>query len=416
MEIMDCSIVMTPEDQLKEAMTVAGITPPAEIIMDGSIRRFSTHPGDPRDTAGWYVAFGDGVPAGSFGDWRTGEKRDWYATLPRDLTIEERKQQEERVTQARREREAYLNERMLQAHRECTDIFDEADPAPEDHPYLVKKGIKPHTAKISKHGDLILPLKLVTGDIVSLQYIKGDGTKRFHKGSSTKEGMEIIGRFTKAKRIFICEGYATGATIHEHTGMPVIIAYSAGNLDTVARIMKVEVPDAEFMIVADNDESGVGQAKATEAGVRNNMQVIIPPVVGDVNDYAQAGGNISALLMPKKRYSTLAEFCLAPAPIDWLIRNWVQAVGLSMVHGASGSGKTFVVLDWLLHIATGQPEWKGHKVKQGGVVYLAGEGHNGLKGRMAAWLQHYQVDPVGVPMIVTHGATDLDDRNCRVQH
>jgi RecA-family ATPase len=70
-----------------------------------------------------------------------------------------------------------------------------------------------------------------------------------------------------------------------------------------------------------------------------------------------------------------------------------------MVHGASGSGKTFVVLDWLLHIATGQPEWKGHKVKQGGVVYLAGEGHNGLKGRMAAWLQHYQVDPVGVPMI-----------------
>ena len=63
-----------------------------------------------------------------------------------------------------------------------------------------------------------------------------------------------------------------------------------------------------------------------------------------------------------------------------------------MVHGPSGSGKTFVVLDWALRIAGGIKDWRGYKVKPGAVVYLAGEGHHGLRGRVAAWKHHHQVD------------------------
>jgi hypothetical protein len=61
-----------------------------------------------------------------------------------------------------------------------------------------------------------------------------------------------------------------------------------------------------------------------------------------------------------------------------------------MVHGPSGGGKTFVVLDWCLRMASGMQDWCGHKVRRGNVVYLAGEGHHGLRGRIAAWKHHHQ--------------------------
>jgi hypothetical protein len=63
-----------------------------------------------------------------------------------------------------------------------------------------------------------------------------------------------------------------------------------------------------------------------------------------------------------------------------------------MVHGPSGGGKTFVVLDWCLRMASGSPDWAGYKVKAGNVVYLAGEGHHGLKSRIAAWKNHNTQD------------------------
>lgn len=61
-----------------------------------------------------------------------------------------------------------------------------------------------------------------------------------------------------------------------------------------------------------------------------------------------------------------------------------------MVHGPSGGGKTFVVLDWCLRMAAGMDDWCGSKVRPGSVVYLAGEGHHGLRGRVAAWKHHHQ--------------------------
>ena len=77
-----------------------------------------------------------------------------------------------------------------------------------------------------------------------------------------------------------------------------------------------------------------------------------------------------------------------------------------MVHGPSGGGKTFVVLDWCLHIASGRPEWLGHKVRPGRVVYLAGEGHHGLRGRVAAWKQEMGV--TALDMWLSRAGCDLN--------
>jgi len=64
-------ILATPEDQLRTAMVEAGLEPPDQIHMDGKIHRFksgtkgSVNKGG--DKSGWYVVFGDGIPAGRFG-------------------------------------------------------------------------------------------------------------------------------------------------------------------------------------------------------------------------------------------------------------------------------------------------------------------------------------------------------------
>lgn len=85
------------------------------------------------------------------------------------------------------------------------------------------------------------------------------------------------------------------------------------------------------------------------------------------------------------------EFASVPQAIRWSIKGWMPQEALIMVHGPSGSGKTFVVLDMVLHIAAANDNWCGFKVNAGPVVYLAGEGHQGLRARIAAWMRHNQV-------------------------
>jgi len=79
-----------------------------------------------------------------------------------------------------------------------------------------------------------------------------------------------------------------------------------------------------------------------------------------------------------------------PPPFQWLIRDWLQPESEAMLIGESTAGKSFLAIDWALHIATGR-EWNGHKVKQAPVVYITGEGFWGLRLRVKAWEQEYGV-------------------------
>ena len=68
-------IVASPEQQLIDAMFSIGLTPPEQILMDGKIHRFKSGTkgsGGHGDKPGWYLIFGDGIPAGRFGCWRMG--------------------------------------------------------------------------------------------------------------------------------------------------------------------------------------------------------------------------------------------------------------------------------------------------------------------------------------------------------
>jgi hypothetical protein len=95
-----------------------------------------------------------------------------------------------------------------------------------------------------------------------------------------------------------------------------------------------------------------------------------------------------------------------PAPLKWIIKNWVPDFGVTMVYGESGSGKTFITLDMACHIAAGL-DWHGHRTKSGIVIYMAGEGNYGLRQRVAAWCKSHGIDSLD-NLLISNKAIDMD--------
>tara|TARA_R110000744_G_scaffold46466_3_gene102701 strand:- start:13879 stop:15894 length:2016 start_codon:yes stop_codon:yes gene_type:complete len=381
-----------PEVQLADAMRQAGIEPPPNISLDGQLHRFGTK-GRKKDDSGWYIAFDDGIPAGRFGCWRDGIEVSWRSEVGRELTASEQMAISKRTSEARAARDAERKKKNEIAASTVDKIWTDAGAASPEHPYLKRKGIANHGARITGDGRLIIPMFNADSSLSSLQYITADGDKKYHTGGAVKSCYWMIG--TEEQTIFIAEGFATAATILEVTNQSVAIAYSAGNIPSVAQQMRERFGATQkIVIVADNDKSGVGKNYAEQAAAKMGARIVIPPEEGDANDYRTNGGDLHELLYPATTEYLVRgkSFFAQPAPINWLVKHWIQSDALVMVHGPSGGGKTFVVLDWMLHIAAGIPEWFGHKVKCGRVVYLAGEGHHGLKGRLAAWAQEHKVD------------------------
>jgi putative DNA primase/helicase len=411
-------LIDPPEVQLRNAIIDAGLEAPTEVILDGKIHRFksgSKGRGGHGDKSGWYVAFGDnGIPAGKFGDWRFGVEYTWVANIGRDLSPHEkmaftRKMEEAR--QAREESEKLMRDNVSEV---VERIWADSAEANSDHPYLVKKQIKPNGARVTGDGRLIVPLFNDDGEMTTLQYITGDtGSKLYHTGGKTGGSFWRIGS-NEESHIYIAEGYATAATIYETTGVACYVAYSASNIPSVAgQLRERHGGSKRIIVVADNDSSGVGKSYADQASAKFGAQVVLPPLDGmDANDYLLAGHDLSALLEPKEvKMDWLVdanEFRDQPSAMSWDIKNWLTR-GLVMVHGPSGSGKTFLVLDWCLRMAATEMEnrdWCGNRTKHAPVVYLAGEGHYGLRARVAAWMQHHEVEHIDFWMSKT--GTDLN--------
>ena len=92
-------------------------------------------------------------------------------------------------------------------------------------------------------------------------------------------------------------------------------------------------------------------------------------------------------------------------PPEWLVEGLIPEASLVVPFGPPKAGKTFIVLSWCLHVAAGQP-WFGRAVKQGAVVYIAGEGTGGLSVRLRAMRQAYGID-VDAPLFVVPRAVNF---------
>lgn len=397
-----------PDVQFKDAMIAAGITPPGHIEADGRIHRFKsgTKGKAGHDKSGFYVFYGDGVPSGHFGDWRSGVQMNFRADIGRKLSPSEEMAITRRMAEAKSLREAEQKRANESAADTVSQIWTDGMGASPDHPYLARKGIASHGARVTGDGRLMVPLFNQDGELSSLQYISADGDKKYHPSGVTKACFWSVG--SASETIYIAEGYATAATIHEVTGKMCAIAYSAGNLPATAQAMREIYPNADLVVVADNDESGTGRNYAEQACAKTGARFVMPPMQGDANDYHQAGNDLASLLTPADDEWLVKadDFCQEPQPIKWLLKGWLQENSLIMIHGPSGGGKTFMLMEWLLTLAAGKDQWHGMRAKPSEIVYLAGEGHQGLRGRVAAWKDARQVKKLN--MWLSKGGCDLN--------
>ena len=286
-----------PIQQFSDAIAATGLTPPKRVIADGRLHRFAPN-GTPKDDAGWYVLYDGEIPAGAFGDWRSGYQGKWSAAQNRQLTEAQRQRHRAQVKAAREQAEKDRLALEAQAAKRADRIWGRAKPVDPNHPYLRAKGIEPPGALRQYHSVLVVPVR-DGKTLTSLQFISADGSKKFLKDSRTQGCYVGLGK--PADVIVIVEGLATAMSVRAATGHAVVIAFSAGNLTPVAKAVRERFPDATLVYAPDNDPSrtnnhghevGLRGQRAAEQAVKETGGVAcLPDQAGDDwNDVQQRDG------------------------------------------------------------------------------------------------------------------------------
>lgn len=86
-------------------------------------------------------------------------------------------------------------------------------------------------------------------------------------------------------------------------------------------------------------------------------------------------------------------------PPSWLIDEMIPDHGLAILYGDPGGGKSFIAIDMGLRLAFGL-DWHGIKVKQTGVLYIAGEGARGIGKRVKGWRKHHALEGADAPFLL----------------
>ena len=265
---------LTVADILRDA----GMKPP-HFLTPNTINRFQ----DKDDKAGkksgwsWHTVFqGDygAITVMKYGSWRMGDVVTWCSHDTSTLSRDEIRQLNDQMERAAKAADEAREESQREAKIEVESFLRDCKQSDGDHPYLAKKKVKAYKGVMVFGADLIIPIT-IDGDVWSFQRIDKNGDKRFKAGGRIKGGYFVI---EGDDTVVICEGYATGATIHEQTGFTVVVAFNAGNLMDVAYTWK-EKAAGRIIIAADDDRFGdknVGVEKATAAAKAISADMVMP--------------------------------------------------------------------------------------------------------------------------------------------
>lgn len=109
----------------------------------------------------------------------------------------------------------------------------------------------------------------------------------------------------------------------------------------------------------------------------------------------------------------LAELRQSAEAVSWLCKRVVPADSIGMLFGGSGTFKTYMALDFALHVCHGLP-WMGRKTRKGAVIYIAAEGGTGLWSRIQAWHAARNLDWRKADLRVVPVAVDLGQDAWRI--
>jgi len=236
-------------EQFRQFIIATCNTDPGHIVADGRWHRFNIS--DTRSKSskpGRYLLHNDERPVGLFMDWRDEKTRHRWFSDAQPISYDREAVAAKRAARTA-ELKAQFDAAAVAAKAWWDGAVNGADAA--SHPYIERKGIKTHGTRVRKHG-LLVPLYNADGEFRTLQQISGDGKRLFWKGTQVEGGHFPIGDFETGP-IVLCEGFSTGASIHEATGYPVVVCIDAGNMVAVARWAGHRWAGRDFIVAADDD-------------------------------------------------------------------------------------------------------------------------------------------------------------------
>ena len=201
------------------------------------------------------------------------------------------------------QQQAELKKAKAEAELKLEYVLSVATPAADDHPYLLRKGVKSH-GLLQYKDSLVIPAQDVRGTIKTLQFIapypkQGEREKIFLKHGDKKGAFFVIGALSPMRPAVVVEGYATGASIHEVTGLSVVVAFDAGNMSPVVTALREAMPRLKLLIAGDNDahksEGNPGRdaarraARSVNGGVHWCVPDFLIPSAGEIEE--EAGDN-----------------------------------------------------------------------------------------------------------------------------
>lgn len=218
-----------------------------------------------REKRGWYMVHeilrddGQTMIVGSFGMWRANENNAQKIAMGKDVQFSaDQLAAIKAAAKAAQDRVAF--ERKQSADRAAKEaagmwsrLHHEGDCA-----YLASKGVAGHGVRFTAAGNMAIPLLDGGGKIHGLQIIYATKSKKTGRDKDYwPEGVVKKGHFFQigaiSSVVLIAEGYATGASIHQATGLPVVIAFDAGNLLPVAQAIQAKYKKAKILICGDDD-------------------------------------------------------------------------------------------------------------------------------------------------------------------
>jgi putative DNA primase/helicase len=213
------------------------------------------------------------------------------------------KAQAAKIKKAREEQEradaAQLDEHQRAAAVAVARLWDTALPAGASA-YLAKKGVHGHGVRYSGKN-LLVPMVDKSGALWNVQRIFSNGDKRFQVDGRVTGCFHLIGTVDPTAWLLVAEGYATAATLHEATGLPVAMAFNSNNLRHVTLALHALYPDVHVLVCGDDDAATAekigknpGRVAAQMAAAAINGITCFPSglPVGktDFNDLADASG------------------------------------------------------------------------------------------------------------------------------
>lgn len=272
----------------EDAISNSGLGRP-HIVHDGKIHRFTAPDDRPGSNNCWCVSHGS---YGAFGSWKLGITKTWHDKS--DRSKENDAALAKQIRKAQRLRKDEIRRSQKRTKERARDLWASGSET-IIHQYPESKQIVPYGVR-QKDTRLLVPM-YYDGQLCNIQQIDLHGNKRFLKGGRVSGCYMPIGRLSG--HIYICEGYSTGCSLHEHTGAAVVIAFNAGNLKAVAKAMRLKYPDIKITIAADNDtgtKGNPGLTKGREAAAAVGGDLIYPDFSDlekqgtDFNDYLNCGG------------------------------------------------------------------------------------------------------------------------------